>query len=412
MAGPIRGERRVSWAPTTSSQSIPPSGEDNDAAPESHAPPPNSDPDESSQPGRDETTLLFSPSENRMASSPQPLSSRGITNGLNPGDMGGLLGAAGAALDRDRLFVRQHTATEPNPLSPNISAASESTVASAPGATELGAVKPIIPPESDDEGLTPPGTEPVDVLGKAEQAAGEVLPPHAVVKDILNANAPVINLDHHAPLAARAGRMTTPALRPIQEVITPPEEEPRRKSAPADMPDVEITGIDGTSPSAEDTNGVKRRDTLELEQRRGSEPGTAPQAEDVSSPSGAGPSSAGNPWGSSFKVEWIKKERLPFWRTRNLRNPWNQDREVKVSRDGTELEPSVGQRLLDEWDAPAPPAPPLSPQASRRSRTPAAQAVNRTPAPKPPVPSSSGGAALPSAAILGPPLRRPDTRPP
>ena len=55
-------------------------------------------------------------------------------------------------------------------------------------------------------------------------------------------------------------------------------------------------------------------------------------------------------WGESFKVEWIRTERLPFTRTRHLRNPWNHDREVKVSRDGTELEPSVGQALLEEWD--------------------------------------------------------------
>jgi hypothetical protein len=55
-------------------------------------------------------------------------------------------------------------------------------------------------------------------------------------------------------------------------------------------------------------------------------------------------------WGEPFKLQWIKTERLPFYRTRHLRNPWNHDREIKVSRDGTELEPSVGQALLDEWD--------------------------------------------------------------
>ncbi|CAA7262846.1 unnamed protein product [Cyclocybe aegerita] len=55
-------------------------------------------------------------------------------------------------------------------------------------------------------------------------------------------------------------------------------------------------------------------------------------------------------WGDSFAVEWICLERLPFPRTRHLRNPWNHDREVKVSRDGTELEPTVGQRLIEEWD--------------------------------------------------------------
>ena len=60
----------------------------------------------------------------------------------------------------------------------------------------------------------------------------------------------------------------------------------------------------------------------------------------------------GPSWGESFRVEWIKTERLPFTRTRHLRNPWNHEREVKVSRDGTELEPGVGQALLDEWDKP------------------------------------------------------------
>ena len=55
-------------------------------------------------------------------------------------------------------------------------------------------------------------------------------------------------------------------------------------------------------------------------------------------------------WGEPFMLQWIKTERLPFYRTRHLRNPWNHDREIKVSRDGTELEPSVGQELLEEWD--------------------------------------------------------------
>lgn len=55
-------------------------------------------------------------------------------------------------------------------------------------------------------------------------------------------------------------------------------------------------------------------------------------------------------WGETFRLQWVKTERLPFYRTRHLRNPWNHDREIKVSRDGTELEPSVGQALLEEWD--------------------------------------------------------------
>jgi hypothetical protein len=54
-------------------------------------------------------------------------------------------------------------------------------------------------------------------------------------------------------------------------------------------------------------------------------------------------------WGDCFAVEWISTQKLSFNRTRQIRNPWNHDREVKVSRDGTELEPTVGQKLLDEW---------------------------------------------------------------
>ncbi|KAL1582140.1 hypothetical protein WHR41_09367 [Cladosporium halotolerans] len=63
-----------------------------------------------------------------------------------------------------------------------------------------------------------------------------------------------------------------------------------------------------------------------------------------------------------FKVEWISTNRLPFYRTRGLRNPWNANREVKIARDGTELEPSVGKRLLQMFRLP--------PQMSRPSRMP------------------------------------------
>jgi hypothetical protein len=51
-------------------------------------------------------------------------------------------------------------------------------------------------------------------------------------------------------------------------------------------------------------------------------------------------------WGKPFKIEWLSTTRLPFYRTRGLRNPWNSNREIKIARDGTELETSVGKRLL------------------------------------------------------------------
>ncbi|KAK5629987.1 hypothetical protein RRF57_005702 [Xylaria bambusicola] len=51
-------------------------------------------------------------------------------------------------------------------------------------------------------------------------------------------------------------------------------------------------------------------------------------------------------WGKPFKLEWLSMTRLPFYKTRGLRNPWNSNREVKIARDGTELEPTVGRKLI------------------------------------------------------------------
>ena len=62
-------------------------------------------------------------------------------------------------------------------------------------------------------------------------------------------------------------------------------------------------------------------------------------------------------WGKPFKLEWLSTTRLPFYRTRGLRNPWNSNREVKIARDGTELEPSVGRRLIGLFNRVQSPAP-------------------------------------------------------
>ena len=95
-------------------------------------------------------------------------------------------------------------------------------------------------------------------------------------------------------------------------------------------------------------------------------------------------------WGREFKIEWLRTERLPFHRTRHLRNPWNHDREVKVSRDGTELEPSVGQRLLDEWDT----LPPQAKESPTTSPSPLRGRGSRAP-----LKVGSGGSAASSPSI-------------
>jgi hypothetical protein len=81
----------------------------------------------------------------------------------------------------------------------------------------------------------------------------------------------------------------------------------------------------------------------------------------------AGPS-PGTPqtFGKPFKIKWMSTDRLPFYRTRGLRNPWNANREVKIARDGTEIEPSVGRRLVSMFHRP--PMPSVSPNSARQQQ--------------------------------------------
>jgi hypothetical protein len=66
--------------------------------------------------------------------------------------------------------------------------------------------------------------------------------------------------------------------------------------------------------------------------------------EDFPLPPLAGAAAAG--WGKPFSVEWESTRRVPFFRTRGLKNFWNAGREVKIARDGTEIETRVGRRLI------------------------------------------------------------------
>jgi hypothetical protein len=101
-----------------------------------------------------------------------------------------------------------------------------------------------------------------------------------------------------------------------------------------------------------------RKDTLVTEEEkaeRGSksaDEAAAPNPTALNSGDGQKPlrEQSRDSWGNPFPIEWIRSVRLPFYRTRHLRNPWNHGREVKISRDGTELEPSLGMALLAEWD--------------------------------------------------------------
>ncbi|KAI5244186.1 hypothetical protein E4T42_07210 [Aureobasidium subglaciale] len=75
---------------------------------------------------------------------------------------------------------------------------------------------------------------------------------------------------------------------------------------------------------------------------------TVPQAQEEETPSTHGTQE----WEKSFQIEWISTNRLPFYRIRGLRNPWNENKEVKIARDGTEIEPSIGSRLVQMFHWP------------------------------------------------------------
>ncbi|KAG8659318.1 uncharacterized protein LOC110608980 isoform X2 [Manihot esculenta] len=57
-----------------------------------------------------------------------------------------------------------------------------------------------------------------------------------------------------------------------------------------------------------------------------------------------------NPWGRSFKVKWLRLNDLPFQKTLHLKNPLNDYKPVKISRDCQELPEDVGEALCDLID--------------------------------------------------------------
>lgn len=143
--------------------------------------------------------------------------------------------------------------------------------------------------------------------GKARSAAG------LISKDFINAT-PEIVLDKNAPGRAVRNKGSTDGTKSVVSALQAVEEE-------------------NNSISSDDGDAGEE------------------QPKDDVVPSMA--KNAGNDeqqaWGQPFKVEWLCTDRLPFYCTRHLRNPWNQDREIKISRDGTEVEPGVGQQLLEQW---------------------------------------------------------------
>lgn len=105
---------------------------------------------------------------------------------------------------------------------------------------------------------------------------------------------------------------------------------------------------------------------VERDESETTQPNEVEDSEDSASARSGVDGEQGKAWGKPFKLEWLSTTRLPFYRTRGLRNPWNSNREVKIARDGTELEPSVGRRLIGLFNRVQSPAT-IIPMGARQS---------------------------------------------
>jgi hypothetical protein len=54
--------------------------------------------------------------------------------------------------------------------------------------------------------------------------------------------------------------------------------------------------------------------------------------------------------GIQYFIDWIKKGNVPFQATKHLINLYNDRKKVQTSRDGQELDPSLGSHLCKMWD--------------------------------------------------------------
>ncbi|XWS38449.1 hypothetical protein CRYUN_Cryun19dG0132500 [Craigia yunnanensis] len=61
-------------------------------------------------------------------------------------------------------------------------------------------------------------------------------------------------------------------------------------------------------------------------------------------------SGKGNPWGRSFKIKWLCLHHLPFQKTLHLKNPLNDYKPIKISRDCQELPQDIGEALCELLD--------------------------------------------------------------
>ncbi|KAJ7644208.1 YT521-B-like domain-containing protein [Roridomyces roridus] len=203
--------------------------------------------------------------------------------------------------------------------------------------------------------LSSPGSSPNAGRERAPPAAtashpvphGDSSSVHQIPQPILSAGAHLVD-DSPAPLSA-----TSPAVlgSNVRHVNTAPAVLGRPLRAFSDVDAGPSYSLDGYARRPLPEPQIELDETAPFRAMRNVPEGTEELGRVPEEGQAQEEGGAAEGWGQNFALQWLCTERLPFTRTRQIRNPWNHDREVKVSRDGTELEPGVGQALLEEWRA-------------------------------------------------------------
>ncbi|KAF7366059.1 YTH domain-containing protein 1 [Mycena venus] len=148
--------------------------------------------------------------------------------------------------------------------------------------------------------------------------------------------------DQTAPAPTAETHTHTPHDNPTRAVQSAPALLPRRSSArlSAQLAPKPKQSLDPT---------VLRELNFPLAASPRTEKEMGPPADTQTRDGGERQEGEGEHWGQNFALRWMCTASLPFKLTHNLRNPWNHDRQVKIARDGTEIEPAVGHALIEQW---------------------------------------------------------------
>ena len=106
-----------------------------------------------------------------------------------------------------------------------------------------------------------------------------------------------------------------------------------------------------------------------------------------------------NSLGGIFRLQWVCKDDLEFSKCQDVSNPWNDHKPVKISRDGQELPPAIGEKLCRIWFE-RPDTPPISSSPTKPSNSTHPETASSPPSV--PQPTSTAPATTATASSAAP----------